>query len=227
MGALDPTMCAGAWWRDEVGMRKARWTRRQRSGTAIMRSHKIVYPTAHADDTSNSKQQLYSYCSCQPGTKHLTCSVVGTANHSDTALNCRARSRRGSSWHRVVYDLCDAGHLNELCAVEVHSLDRPAHAVEYVRVSLCKVSQRWRAVFVARGGLATTMHGRRHSTILLTKASICNTSLAERRLKDQLYAQQVRRPGGSVVWWWVVACITIKSALTDVCRRSKAVGRQW
>jgi hypothetical protein len=227
MGALDPTMFAGAWWRDEVGMRKARGTCGQRSSTAMMRCHKIVYPTAHADDTSDSKQQLYSYCSCQPGTKHLTYLVVGTANHGDTTLNCRARSRRGSSWHRVVYDLCDAEQLSELCVVEAHSLDRPVHVVEYVRVRLCKVSQRWRAVFAAPGGLATTMHGRRHSTILFTKANNCNTSLAERRLKDQLYAQQVRRQGWSVVWGWVVACISTKSALTDVCRRSKAVGRQW
>jgi hypothetical protein len=226
MGVLNPTKFAGAWRVDEVGMRKARWTCGQHSSTAMMRCHKVAYPTAHADHTSDSKQQLYSNCSCQPGTKHLTCLVVGTANHGGTALNCRVRSRRGSSWHRVVYDLCEAEQLSELCVVEAHSLDKPEHVVEYAGLILCTVSKRWHAVFAAPGGLAITMHGGRHSTILLTKAHICNTSLAERSLKDQSYAQQVRRQGWSVVWWWVVARISTKSALTGVCKRSQAVGRQ-
>ena len=220
-------MFADAWRRDEGSMRKARWTWGQHSSTTVMRCHPIAHPAAHADHTSDSKQQLYSNCSCQPGTQHLAHLVVGTANHGDTALNCRTCSRRGSSWHMVVYDLCEAEQLSELCVVEAHSLDRRGHAVEYAWLILCTVSKRWHAFFAAPGGLATTRHGRRHSTILLTKDNNCNTSLAEGRLKDQLYAQQVRRQGCSVVWWWVVACISTKSALTDVCRRSKAVGRQW
>lgn len=208
-------------------MRKARWTCGQHSSTTVMRCHKIVYPTAHAYLTSDSKQQLYSNCSCQPGTQHLTDLVVESVNHGDTALNCRACSRRGSSWHRVVYDLCDAEQLCELCVVEAHSLDRPEHAVEYAWLILCTVSKRWHAAFAAPCGLAISMHGRWHSTILLTKASSCNTSLAEKSLKDRWYAQQVWRQGWSVVWWWVVAHVSTKSALAGVCRRSHAVGRQW
>jgi hypothetical protein len=208
-------------------MRKAGRTCGQHSSTAMIRCHKIVYPTAHADHTGDSKQQLYSNCSCQPGTKHLTCLGVGTANHYDTTFSCHACSRKGSSWHRVLYDLCDAEQLVELCAVEAHSLDKPEHAVEYAGLIVCTASKCWDAAVAAPGGLVIRMRGQGRSTKLLTKANNCNTSLAERSPKDQLYAQRVPRQGWRELWWWVVACISNKSALVGLCKRSQAVRRQW
>ena len=212
MGALAPTMFAGAWKRDGGGMRKARRTCGQHSSTAVMRCHKKVYATAHADHTSYSQQQLYSNCSCQPGTKHVVFLGVGTANHGETALNCRVCGRKGSSWERVVYDLCDAEQLIELFAVEAHSLNKPEHAVEYEGVTLCTASKRWDVLLQCPWPLIE-MQGQGHSSILFTKANNSNSSLAERRLKDRLYAEEALRQGWSVVWLWVDEDISTKSTL--------------
>lgn len=212
MGVLDPTWFAGALWVHDGSMRKAGRPCRRHSSTARIRCHEMVYPTAHADCTGDSKQQPYSNCSCQSGTKQLTCLGVGTANYDCTAMNRHARSRRGGSWHMVSYDLCDAEQLFELYAVEAHSLAKPEHTIEYAGLTVCTVSKRWNAVCAAHGSMAMVMHGQEHSVMLLTKANNCNTSLAEKSLKDQLYAQQVRRQGWSVLWWRVVACISNKSS---------------
>lgn len=172
----------------------------------------MVYPTAHADHTGDSKQQPYSSCSCQSGTKQLTDLGVGIATYADTALNCHVCNRRGGSWPRVLYDLCDAEQLFELYAVEAHSLTKPEHTVKYAGLILCTVSKPWDTIVAAHGGLATRMHGQGHNVILLVNANNCNTSFAENSLKDQLYAQQARRQGWSVLWWRVVACISNKSS---------------
>ncbi len=173
---------------NEGGRRKAGRPCGQHNSTAQIKRHKITCPTAHADHTGDSKQQLYSICSCQSGTKQLTYLDVGTANYVDTALNCHASSRRGGSWHRVLYDLCDAEQLFELYAVQAHSLTKPEHTVEYAGLILCTISKGWDTVVAAHAGLAIGMHGRGHSVIVLAKVNKCNTCRAERSLKDQLYA---------------------------------------
>lgn len=203
MGVLMTPWSAGAAVREDGGARKAGRKRGQHSSTAVMRCHKMVNSTAHVDHTSYSQQQLYYNCSCQPGTKHVAYLGVRTANHNDTALHCHVCGKKGSSWERVLYDLCDAEQLIELYAVEAHSLDKPEHVVECEGVTVCPASKRWDVAVAAPGGLLIEMQGPGHSTRLLTKANNTDSSLAERKLKDWLYAQEALRQGWSVLWLWV------------------------
>lgn len=186
----------------------------------------MVYPTAHADHTGDSKQQPYSSCSCQSGTKQLTDLGVGIATYADTALNCHVCNRRGGSWPRVLHDLCDAEQLFELYAVEAHSLTKPEHTIKYAGLILCTVSKPWDTIVAAHGGLATRMHGQGQNVILLVNANNCNTSFAENSLKDQC---MLSRPGGRVGvccgGGWLRASAT-RAALAGLCKRSKAVRRQ-
>ena len=64
------------------------------------------------------------------------------------------------------------------------------------------------ARIAAPGGLLIEMQGQGHSTRLLTKANNTDSSLAERKLKDWLYAQEALRQGWSVLWLWVDECIS-------------------
>lgn len=189
-------------------MRKAGRKRGQHSSTAVMRCHKKRNSTAHVDHISYSQQQLYYNCSCQPGTKHVVYLGVRTANHNAAALHYHMCGGEGSSWERVLYDLCDAEQLIELYAVEAHSLDQPEHAVECEGVTVCPASKRWDIAIAAPGGLLIEMQGQGHSTRLLTKANNTDSSLAERKLKDWLYAQEALRQGWSVLWLWVDECIS-------------------
>ena len=178
-----------------------------------MRCHKKVNAAAHADHTSYSQQQLYYNCSGRPGTKHVVFLGVRTANHNETALNCRVCGSKGSSWERVLYDLCDAEQLIELFAVEAHSLNKPEHAVESEGVTVCPASKRWDVTVAVPRGLLVEMQGQGHSSRLLTKANNTDSSLAERRLKDWLYAEEAMRQGWSVLWLWVDEEISNKATL--------------
>ena len=191
MDVLDPPLCAGALRRNKGDMHKAGRTCGQHSSTAVMRCHKIVDPTPYAGHTGCCKQQLYYNCSCQPGAQHVACLGGGTANPSETALNGHACSRKGSSWQGVLYGLCDAEQLIELYAVEAHSLDKPEHAVVFEGLTVCPASNRENVIVAAACSLVIKVNGQGHSTIVLTHANSCDSSLAEMRLKDQLYAQEV------------------------------------
>lgn len=178
-----------------------------------MRCHKEVNATAHADHTSYSQHKLYYNSSCQPGTKHVVYMGVRTANHNPKALKCHVCSTKGSSWEKVLYDLCEAEQLIELYAVEAHSLHKPEHAVESEGVPVCPESKPWDVAVAVPGGLLIEMQGQGHSTRLVTKANNTDSSLAERRLKDWLYAQEAIRQGWSVLWLWVDEDISSNEAL--------------
>ena len=206
-------LSAGAWRREEGGKGKAGRKRGQHSSTAVMSCHKTLNPTAHTECTSYSQQQLYYDCSCRPGTKHMVYLGVRTANLKHTARKCRVCGTQGSSWERVLYNLCDAEQLIELYAVEAHSLGKPEHDVECEGVTVCPASKRWDVAVAAPGGLLIEMQGQGHSTRLLTKAKNTDSSLAERRAKDWLYAQEALRQGFSVLWLWVNEDIRRNAAL--------------
>jgi hypothetical protein len=178
-----------------------------------MRCHETVNHTAHADHTRYSQQQLYYNSSCQPGTKHVVYLGVRTANLKPTALKCHVCSRHGSSWEKVLYDLCDAEQLIELYAVEAHSLDKPQHAVESEGVIVFPEKKRWDVAVAVPGKLLIEMQGQGHSSRLVTEAKNTDSSLAERRLKDWLYAQEALRQGWSVLWLWVDEDISSNEAL--------------
>jgi len=110
---------------------------------------------------------------------------------------------KGSSWERVLYELCDAEPLIELYAVEAHSLNKPAQPVERDGVRVWPESKRWDVALAVPAGLLIEMQGQGHSTRLLTKAKNTYSSMADRQLKDWLYAQEAIRQGWSVLWLWV------------------------
>ena len=203
MGVLVTLLSAGARRQEGGGARKAGRPRQQHSSTAVSRCHQTVNPTAHADHASYSQQQLYYSCSCQPGTKHVVFLGVRTANHNGTALDCPVCAGKGSSWERVLYELCDAEQLIELYAVEAHSLNKPAQVVERDGVRVWPEAKRWDVTVAMPGGLLIEMQGQGHSSRLLTKANNTDSSLAERHAKDWLYAQEALRQGWSVLWLWV------------------------
>ena len=184
-------------------MRKAGRKRGQHNSTAVSRCHHTVNRTAHADHASYSQQQLYYNCSCRPGTKHVVFLGVRTANHNDKALRCAVCDGKGSSWERVLYELCDAEPLIELYAVEAHSLNKPAQPAEHGGVRVCPEAKRWDVTVAMPRGLLIEMQGQGHSTRLLTKANTTDSSLADRQAKDWLYAQEALRQGWSVLWLWV------------------------
>lgn len=196
-------LSAGAQQQERRGVRKAGRKRGQHSGTAISRCHKTVNPTAHADHASYSQQQLYYNCSCQPGTKHVVFLGVRTANHNEKALRCAVCGGKGSSWERVLYELCDAEPLIELYAVEAHSLNKPAKPVEHGGVRVYPEAKRWDVTLAVPRGLLIEMQGQDHGSRLLTKANNTDSSLADRQAKDWLYAQEALRQGWSVLWLWV------------------------
>ena len=203
---------AGAWRKEEGRTCKAGRKRGQHSSTAVERCHKTLNPTAHAEHTSYSQQQLYYECSCKPGTKHVVFLGVRTANHNEEALKCRVCAAHGSSWERMLYDLCAAEQLIELYAVEAHSLHKPEHDVECDGVTVCPASKRWDVTVALPRGLLIEMQGQGHSTRLVTKANSTEGSLAERKQKDWLYAEEAMRQGWSVLWLWVDETVTSRDA---------------
>jgi hypothetical protein len=207
----------GAWRKESGGKGTAGRKRGQHSSTAVVRCHKTINSTAHTDHTSYSQQQLYYNCSCQPGKKHVVYLGVRTANHRDSALDCRVCARKGSKWEGMLYELCDAEELIELYAVEAHSLDKAAAPVECEGVRVCPESKRWDVAVARPEGLLIEMQGEGHSSRLVAKANNTDSSLAERQLKDSLYAEEAMRQGWSVLWLWVDGRIT--------CPRQQA--QQW
>jgi hypothetical protein len=129
-----------------------------------------------------------------------------------TALNCRVCLGGGSKWEHLLYDLLDKEELVELYAVEAFSLSKPAQPVMQEGVVVHPEEKRWDVTLVVPGGLLIEMHGEGHNTRLLSKANNTDSSLAERRLKDWLYAQTALDQGWSVLWLWVHEGITSDSS---------------
>lgn len=196
-------LSAGAWKKEKGGKGTAGRKRGQHSSTAVVRCCKTINSTAHTDHTSYSQQQLYYDCSCQPGKKHVVYLGVRTANHNDSALDCHVCAKKGSKWEGMLYDLCDTEELIELYAVEAHSLDKPAAPVEREGVRVCPESKPWDVAVAAPEGLLIETQGEGHSSRLVAKANNTDSSLAERQLKDTLYAEEAITQGWSVLWLWV------------------------
>lgn len=78
-------------------------------------------------------------------------------------------------------------------------------------------SKRWDVAVARPEGLLIEMQGEGHSSRLVAKANNTDSSLAERQLKDSLYAEEAMRQGWSVLWLWVDGRIT--------CPRQQA--QQW
>jgi hypothetical protein len=118
-------------------------------------------------------------------------------------------SSDGSKWELLLYDLLDKEQLIELYAVEAFSLAKPTHPLTQNGVLVHPEKKRWDVTVVVPGGLLIEMHGEGHSSRLLTKANNIDCSLAERHLRDWLYARAAMEQGWSVLWLWVnedVAC---------------------
>jgi hypothetical protein len=141
---------------------------------------------------------------------------VRTANHNGAAFRCRVCGGHGSGWERVLYELCDAEQLVQLYAAEAHSLDKPAKPFESEGVRVCPEAKRWDVAVAAPEGLLIEMQGEGHSSRLVAKPNSTDSSLAERRLKDWLYAQEAIRQGWSVLWLWVDERSTNRTALADL-----------
>ena len=63
-----------------------------------------------------------------------------------------------------------------------------------------------------RRGLLIEMQGQGHSTRPVTKANSTEGSLAERKQRDWLYAEEAMRQGWSVLWLWVDEAVTSRDA---------------
>lgn len=169
--------------------------RAQHSDTAVERCDKSINVVTHEDQPSYSEQQLYYNCDCRPGSKHVVYRGVRSANHSKTALKCRVCSSGGSKWERLLYDLLDKEQLIQLYAVEAFSLAKPTHPMTQNGVLVHPEKKRWDVTVVVPGDLLIEMHGEGHSSRLLTKANNTDCNLAERHLRDWLYAVAAMEQG--------------------------------
>jgi len=165
----------------------------------------------HEDQPSYSDQQLYYNCDCRPSSKHVVYRGVRSANHSKAALKCRVCSSGGSKWERLLYDSLDKEELIELYAVEAFSLAKPAYPTMQDGVVVHPEKKRWDVTVVVPGGLLIEMHGEGHHSRLLTKANSPDHSLADRQLRDWLYAMAAMEQGWSVLWLWVNEDVTCDS----------------
>ena len=123
-------------------------------------------------------------------------------------MACRVCGGRGSKPERVLYAVADAEVLVEQYAVEACSLAKPADPVMCDNVRVHPEKKRWDATIVAPSGLLIEMQGESHSSRLVSKANNTDSTMAERQLKDWLYAQEALRQGWSVLWLWVDECIS-------------------
>jgi hypothetical protein len=208
------------WWstgagkkaHDGISKGKAGRRRGQHSSTAVQLCVKMVNQMAHEEHNSYSQQQLYYDGPCRPGTKHVVYRGVRSANHSNTALQCRVCDGGGSSWECLLYELLDKEQLIELYATEACSLSKLAHPVVQDGVRVHPEMKRWDVVTAAPSGLLIEMQGEGHSSRLVSKANNTDSSMAKRQRRDWLYAQTAIGQGWSVLWLWVDEHITSRSA---------------
>lgn len=171
--------------------------------TAVERCDMSLNHVTHEGQTSYSAHQLYYNCPCKHGSKLVVYRGVRSANHSNTALQCRVCSGGGSKWERLLYDLLDKEELIELYAVEAFSLAKPEQAVVQQGVQVHPEKKPWDVAVVVPGRLLIEMQREGHCSRLVAKANNTDSSLGERLLKDWLYAQAAQDQGWSVLWLWV------------------------
>ena len=137
---------------------------------------------------------------------------VRSANHSATALRCRVCSGEGSKWEQHLYCTLDKEDSVVLYAVEACSVAKPAEPIMCDNVRVHPEKKRWDATIVAPSGLLIEMQGEGHSSKLVSKANNTDSTMAERQLKDWLYADAAMQQGWSVLWLCVDESITSQDA---------------
>ena len=118
----------------------------------------------------------------------------------------------GSGWERELYALCDAEQLIVEYALEAYRLKKPAQPVTRNGVIVCPEQQAWDVATANPAGLLIEMQGQGHISRLVTKGNNIDSSLVERQLRDQLYAEAAMEQGMSVLWLWVDESITCRRA---------------
>lgn len=123
-GALGFAGARGS--RSVVGQARRAGTTAQQSAEATRRSttqHIQIMPT-----TANNSVTATVAASLEKSM--LGTLGWGTANHNHATLCCCVCAGKSSCWERVLFELCDAEPLAQLCLVEAHSLNKSAPHVK-------------------------------------------------------------------------------------------------